>query len=288
MTDAVFKSPSAGDAIADQYRQVLDAWPIPHTEQSLPTRSGSTFVVSCGPEAAPPVVLLHGAQANSAAWLPDIPLWAQRFRLHAVDVIGEAGFSAAVRPPLAGDAYAAWLDDVLAGLGLDHAALAGTSFGGWIALDYAVRRLGKVDALALICPAGIGRQKNFVLKALPLLLLGPWGQHKMREMVFGPAPAELPEDVRPMGALMNAIAKSVRPRVVAIPQLGDAQLASLTMPILAIVGGRDALLDSYDTRDRLSRNAPHAEIEFLEAGYHYLPNQAPRIMAFLARSLHLR
>lgn len=42
----------------------------------------------------------------------------------------------------------------------------------------------------------------------------------------------------------------------------DAQLTALDMPILAIVGGRDVLLDSADTRARLQRNVPHAEIFF--------------------------
>jgi pimeloyl-ACP methyl ester carboxylesterase len=55
------------------------------------------------------------------------------------------------------------------------------------------------------------------------------------------------------------------------------------MPILAIVGGRDVLLDSRDTKERLQRAAPHAQVYFIEDGYHFLPDQAPRIMAFLYR-----
>lgn len=229
------------------------------------------------------MVLLHGSQANSAAWVPDVPLWSQKFRLFAIDMIGEPGLSAPVRPDLAGDAHALWLDDVLAGLGLSRAAFVGTSLGGWLALDYASRRPAAVQALVLICPGGIGRQKNFLLKALPLLLLGPWGQRKMRELVFGPAPKVLPEAMQPIAALMDNVAKAITPRVVMMPQLTDNQLAALGMPILAIVGGRDVLLDSVDTRDRLQQNVPHAEICFLDDGYHFLPDQTARIMTYLQR-----
>ncbi len=270
--------------IRDRYRRVLERWPVPKTELYVPTCQGSTFVVACGPENGPPVVLLHGAQANAAAWILDVALWSKKFRLYAVDMIGEAGFSARVRPGLAGNAHALWLDDVLSGLGLSRAAFVGTSLGGWLALDYASSRPAAVQALALICPAGIGRQKNFLLKALPLLLLGSWGHRKMKALVFGPAPKMLPEAVKPFTELMETVARGIKPRVVTIPRLTDAQLYGLGMPILTIIGGRDVLLDSRDTRERLLLNASHAEICFIEKGYHFLPGQAPRVMEFLRRA----
>ncbi len=285
MRNVVYRSAEAAGAVEAQYRRALERWPVPKAELRLRTCQGPTFVLACGPDSAPPVMLLHGSQANSAAWLPDIALWATKFRLFAVDMIGEAGLSAQVRPELAGDAHALWLDDVFEGLGLAHAAIIGTSLGGWLALDYASRRPKAVQALALICPAGIGRQKNFLLKALPLLLLGPWGKRKMRELVFGSAPRTLPETVRPLAELMETVGRAIKPRVVSIPQLTDSQLGQLGMPILAIVGGRDVLLDSRDTRERLQRTAPQAEICFIEEGHHFLPGQASRIMDFLERAV---
>lgn len=285
MTDAVYKSPAAAAAVEAEYRRVLAQWPVAKAELVLPTRQGQTFVVASGPEDAPPVVLFHGSQANSAAWFPEIALWATKFRLYAVDMIGEAGLSAPVRPDLASDAHALWLDDVFAGLGLTHAALVGTSLGGWLALDYASRRPGFADALVLNVPAGIGRQKNFLLKALPLLLLGPWGARRMRELVLGPPPKVLPPGLAAIAGLMDGIGGAIRLRTITMPRLSDDQLAALTMPILALLGGRDVLLDSRDTRDRLRRNAPHAEICFIEDGHHFLPDQGARIMDFLERSL---
>ena len=283
MTDLVYKSAEGAAAVAAKYRRVLDQWPTPKTEFSLATRQGPTFVIACGPDNAPPIVLLHGSQANSAAWFFDVASWATEFRLFAVDMIGEPGFSARVRPSLADETHALWLDDVFAGLGLSRAALAGVSLGGWLALDYATRRPQAVGALALICPAGIGRQKNFLLKVWPLLLLGSWGQRKIREMAFGPAPETISSDMRLFGDLMETIGRVVRPRVVSIPQLTDAEIQKLAAPILAIIGGRDVLIDSNDTRARLKKDAPHAEICFLDDGYHFLPGQTARVMDFLMR-----
>lgn len=283
MSAGLFRSAEAAAAVERQYRGLLDRWPVPSVQHMLPTCQGPTFVLSCGPEGAPPVLLLHGAQANSASWMADAALWSRSFRLHAVDMIGEAGLSAPVRPPLDGDAHARWLDDLFAGLGLSSAALVGTSLGGWLALDHAVRRPGKVDALALICPAGIGRQKNFLLRNAPLLLLGRRGERRMRAKVFGPIPAEIPEAARPLAEMMATIGRTIRPRVVRIPRLSDEELERLRMPILAVVGGRDALIDSRETRDRLGRHAPRAEVAFIEEGYHFLPGQEGRVMDFLER-----
>ncbi len=280
----IFRSAEAGDRVRTLYRQVLDAWPIPHDETRIATRQGETFVLSCGPRDAPPLILLHGAQANIAAWAGDAPVWSAHFRVHAVDMIGEAGFSAPSRPPLDSDAHALWLDEVLDGLGVACATFVGVSLGGWLALDYATRRPGRVARLALLCPAGIGRQKNFLAVALPLMLLGPWGMAKVRELVFGPAPKDPPASARPFMALMGAINSAIRPRVVKIPTLPDAALAALPSPVLVIVGGRDVMIDSADTRRRLQRAKPDAEIVFLPDARHFIPGQAETILAFLRRA----
>jgi pimeloyl-ACP methyl ester carboxylesterase len=54
------------------------------------------------------------------------------------------------------------------------------------------------------------------------------------------------------------------------------------MPILAIVGGRDVLIDSAGTRDRLTRLAPRAKVVFLPEARHFIPRQTATVMAFLS------
>ena len=200
---AIFKTPAGAERVAGLYRRALAAWPVPSTHPRLATRQGETFVVACGDPSAPPLILLHGAQSNAASWMFDAAVFSSRFRVYAIDLIGDAGRSAPSRPPLESEDHALWLDDVWAGLGVSRAAVVGLSLGGWLALDYAARRPGRVERLVLICPAGIGRQKNFLLRTAPLMLLGPWGMRKVREMVFGPAPAALPDVVRPLMDLMG-------------------------------------------------------------------------------------
>ena len=280
MTSGAFKTEAGAREVHALYRQVLDGWPTPRDELRLPTCQGETFVVACGPTDAPPVVLLHGAQSNAAVWMLDSPLWSS-FRCYAVDMIGEAGFSAPSRPPLDGDAHALWLDDVIQGLGLSRAAFVGVSLGGWLALDYARRFPAKVERMALIVPAGIGRQKNFLFKAAPLFLLGPWGARKIREMVFGRFRGEPPPALKPFAEMIRLIGRNIRKRIVRIPRLSDAELQRLAMPMLVIVGGKDVLIDSEDTRRRLAANAPHAEVVFLPEARHAIFGQSESVAAFL-------
>lgn len=139
----------------------------------MPTREGETFILVSGCEHAPPLVLLHGSGANATTWRGDVAAWSEHFRVHAVDLVDEPGPSATSRPELSTEASALWLDDVLSGLGLERVALVGMSLGGWIALDYAIRRPGRLTRMALGCPAGVGVQRRWrILDAGSLMLFG--------------------------------------------------------------------------------------------------------------------
>src|ERR1700689_4599374 len=176
----IYKSVEGEREVRERHLTILKHWPVPNRQFRVPTREDETFIVACGDENAPPLLLLHGGMTNSAMWMGDVAAWAEHFRAYAVDVIGEAGLSAPARPPLASDAHALWLDDVMQALSLTRASMrvsiVGVSLGGWLALDYATRRPERVESVVVLCPGGVGRQKiGIVFKKIPLLMLGKWG-----------------------------------------------------------------------------------------------------------------
>ncbi len=61
----------------------------------------------------------------------------------------------------------------------------------------------------------------------------------------------------------------------------DDTLKKLTMPVLAIVGGKDVLLDSAETRRRLERNLAHAEVRYLADAGHVITGQTEAVTEFL-------
>jgi pimeloyl-ACP methyl ester carboxylesterase len=282
----VYKSQEGEKLVQERYRKFLDRWPIPNQQFHVPTREGETFVVSCGnacgDEAAPPLLLLHGAVANAVTWMRDAPAWAAHFRVYAVDLIGEPGLSAPSRPPLGSEAHALWLDDVMQALSLKSASIVGMSLGGWLALDYATRRPDRVTSLVLLCPGGVGRQKiGILLKAAGLRMCGRWGEGKLREIVLGWVPAGAPPALQRVFEFLTLILDNFRPRRDRLPRFSDDALERLTMPVMAILGGKDVLLDSSETKRRLERTVPHAEIRFLPEVGHLIPGQTEPILEFL-------
>src|SRR6185295_1410074 len=128
-----------------------------------------------------------------------------------------------------------------------------------------------------ISPSGIGAQNLAALIRAGLLLrLGRWGLRRALTLVTGRTtlPAEVSE------ALLLRF-RHFRPRMDKLPVRTDGELAALTMPVQLIVGGRDALLRSDETRDRMQRCVPHLQLTYLENEGHILPRQTDRIAAFL-------
>jgi pimeloyl-ACP methyl ester carboxylesterase len=281
----IYKSAEGERAVRERYIEILKRWPVPNQQLRVPTCEGETFIVACGAEDAPPLLLFHGSMANSAMWMGDIAAWSQHFRIYAVDIIGDAGLSAPSRPPLASESHALWLDDVMQALSLARASMVGVSLGGWLALDYATRSPERVESLVVLCPGGVGRQKlSIVFKTLPLRMLGDWGTRKAAELVLGRVPTDPSPAVQYFIQFMSLIHKNFRSRMVKLPVFSDDALQRLTMPVMVILGGQDVLLDSEETKQRLARNVPHAEIRYFPDAGHFIPGQRDAILGFcLAR-----
>jgi pimeloyl-ACP methyl ester carboxylesterase len=278
---SIYKSAEGERAVRERYIKFLQYWPVPNRQLRIPTREGETFVVECGPESAPGLILLHGASGNAAMWLADVATWAEHFHVFAIDVIGDAGLSAPSRPPLASAAHALWLDDVMRGLSIERASFLGVSNGGWLALDYATRRPERVENLVVFCPGGVVRAKNILIKVLPFLLLGNWGARKAREMIIGRTPANASRPHQLFADFIALIFQHLRPRTERHPILTDDQLKRLAMPVLAILGGRDVILDSLAIQRRLEQTLPHAEIRFIPDAGHFIPRQTQAVLDFL-------
>jgi pimeloyl-ACP methyl ester carboxylesterase len=69
--------------------------------------------------------------------------------------------------------------------------------------------------------------------------------------------------------------------MVQLPTFSDAALQRLTMPVMAIVGGKDVLMDSAETRRRLERNVPHVEVRYHPEAGHFILRQTTPILEFL-------
>jgi pimeloyl-ACP methyl ester carboxylesterase len=281
---AIYKSEDGERLVLERYREFLKYWPVPHEQRRVPTTQGETFVIVSGPEEAPPLLLFHGGAANSAMWMGEISAFARLFRVYAIDMIGEPGLSAPSRPSLASDAYAMWLDDVLNHLSIARASVVGISLGGWLAFDYAIRRPARVEKIAALCPGGIGRQKvGIVFRTLVSRMFGKRGKRWLTERILGRPPADPPPAAKVFIAFVALIYRHFRPRMVRLPKFSDRALRDLRIPVLAIVGGRDVLLDSAQTNRRLKEHVPEAQVVYLPDAGHLIVGQTSKVLDFLVQ-----
>jgi pimeloyl-ACP methyl ester carboxylesterase len=122
-----------------------------HSEAMLDVRGTQIRVLRSG--SGPPLIFLHGASGH-VGWLPFLEQLSQRFDVIAPE---HPGFGVSDDPP--------WLDrpsdlayfylDVIDALKLDRVHLMGTSLGGWIAAELAVRNASRLASLTLIGAVGI-------------------------------------------------------------------------------------------------------------------------------------
>lgn len=280
---AIYKSTEGERLVLSRYQAFLKFWPVPNEQLRVPTSQGETFVVASGPPDAPALLLLHGGAANSAMWMGEVAAFARCFRVYCIDIIGEAGLSALARPPLASEAHAVWLDDVLNHLGVARTSIVGISLGGWLALDYAIRHPTRVERVAVLCPGGIGRQKvGIVVATLVSRMFGKRGKRWLMERILGRAPVDPPPPVKAFIDFVALIHRHFRTRMVKLPVFSDSALASLRVPLLAIVGARDVLLDSAQTKRRLDKLVPSAQVVCLPEAGHLIAGQTTRVLEFLA------
>ncbi|GAA1465469.1 alpha/beta fold hydrolase [Nocardiopsis exhalans] len=275
---AIYRTEAAGLRLQERYRRDLTQVPVPAEHLRVPTREGETFVLACGAEQAPPLVLLHGSGANSTTWFADLPGWSRHFRVYSVDLIGEPGLSAPSRPDLSTEASTLWLDEVLDALGVDSAALVGLSLGGWTALDYTIRRPERVTRLALLCPGGVGPQRRWRLLGAGLLMLfGRGGKRMSTRLMTG---LNRPEDQSVLDAVVQNFGQ-FRPRTETLPVFSDDALRGLELPIQVSVGERDRMFDSARTARRFVECVPHAQVRVLRGVGHAVMGQTEPVLEFL-------
>jgi pimeloyl-ACP methyl ester carboxylesterase len=283
---SVFKSKNGQRQVIELYDRMLGRWPVEHECLEIPTRHGNTFVIASGDPGADQLILLHGAGSNSLMWIDDVQTYSKYYRVYAVDLIGEAGKSAANRPPLMGPAYAEWLADIYAGLKIDKATIVGISQGGWTALKFATTRPARVDRLVLICPGGIIYDNMpFVFQALTYTIMGSWGRRRVVRKLFGDQPVE--------DSVLEAMAltiKNFKYRLAIPPLYANEELAALTMPTLFVGGTKDALRSSAKIADRLSGLLPNLTVNLIDGGGHAINDTTCTILPFLltGKGLDLR
>ena len=190
----------------------------------------------------PPLVLVHALGENALDWSWVLPVLSRGHRVNAPDLPGIGGGGGAMTDHSPAS-FASFIAAFLDALGIERAAIVGSSLGGLIALRLALSDPARVGALVLVGSAGLGRT---VSPALSLLTL-PGYVEAMIALCKTPVGARQ----RAWGRTALLFARSwsapsarlaAQYRLVLTPGFLEATLAALRAQV-APVGQREVLVD---------------------------------------------
>ncbi|WP_269859643.1 alpha/beta fold hydrolase [Streptomyces sp. RPT161] len=280
-----FTSEAAREKFLAAYDDAMGLWPCPRQELDVETSFATTHVHRCGPDGAEPIVLLHGSGGSSTMWFPNVAALSAHHPVYAVDTPGDPGRSVQHRPIFEPEASAAWLDEVLDGLGLTQVHLIGSSYGGWLALNQTLHSPSRIATSTLLDPGGF--EKVGARFYTWLIINGLAGLLPRR--LFPNLSSKLSNPVLDYPELKRSIllgARTYRVRRPAPLPLTDKELSAVRTPTLLLIGDRSPLLHAAPTRDRAQRLMPNVDVELVADTRHGPSIEHPeyvnnRILQFL-------
>jgi pimeloyl-ACP methyl ester carboxylesterase len=274
---SIFKTPELEHQYYDAYDAVLALWPVPYESLDVATSFGTTHVNACGDLNKPPIVLFPGFGANSTTWFANVAALTSQFRVYAVDTPGQPGKSIPSKPLLASNCHD-WIDELITGLGLERAHLAGVSLGAWLALRFAIWKPERVDHLVLLDPAASieGLSLSFLFHSFIPVMVKPTrtGLVKyFRWMTQGYQVNKKWGELMILGILNTRPHPPVRATV-----FNDAELKSIQPPVLLLIGEHSVIYNPQRAYQRATSLIPNIKAEIVPGSSHAIVEQKSELV----------
>lgn len=271
-----FRSDAAHVHFLDAYRRAMAGLPAPAERRDVRTAFGTVRVYRFDGPAGRPVVLLPGRNAATPMWAANLPGLLAHRTVYGVDLLGEPGMSVQQRPFRDADDQATWFEDMLAGWGLDSVHLMGVSFGGWTALDHAVRRPGRAASVTLLDPVLTFAPipVRTMLAVTPLALPRTPAVLRRRVLRWMSGGAEV-DDSDPVAALIAAGTADYVLQQPLPARFTDAQLRALDIPVLAVIAGRSVIHDAERAAGRARETLRRGVVEVWPDASHAINGEFP-------------
>ena len=264
-------TPSASNAAYfEAYDQTLKLWNVPYEELYIPTTNGIAHVIVSGPKNADPVVLLHGMNASSTMWYPNIESLTKNHRVFAIDFILEAGKSYLSNDIESVEKVTAWYKEVLFALELDSFHLIGASRGGWLAVKLALNDQKKIKSLLLLSPA---QTFTWIKPSTDLL--------KNIVRIFSSKERQIEQSLESMSSNVANIndaylkqyklgteLESENKFITSMQPFSNDELKSLQMPVLVLIGDDDMINEKRTVA--IANMLPKGKGEVIQNAGHFL------------------
>lgn len=213
-----------------------------------------------------PLVLLHGWLASSETMKPLQKHLSKNFKVYNVDIIG-FGKSELPDKPMNTNDFGDFLANFVKQLNIENPILIGHSHGGRTAINYAGRKLGKINKIVLIDSAGIKpkRSISYYIKIYTykivkkVLKIFPKSLEKTREKIlnkFGSADYKASPEI--LRKTMNIIINEDQKKI----------MKNINVPTLMIWGDKDTATPLSDAK-QIEKIIPNSGIAVLEGTGHF-------------------
>jgi pimeloyl-ACP methyl ester carboxylesterase len=269
------------------YDATLTLWTTPYEFFEVSTQWGRTHLIACGPKDAPPLVLLHGMHLSATMWFPNIAALSRNYRIYAVDTLGGVGRSVAVHPLKSRADLAGWLSVVLDGLGITQIQLLGHSYGGWLALNFALNVQERIDRLILLAPVGLQPfVSQFWLRGIPAMLF-PRRSFITSFMKWMTVEGFVVNELFVEQFVLGMKNFRLRPHIRVLPTtFTDDELRQIKIHTLLLIGEKEVIYNPGVAVKRAEQLIQTIEAEVVSNASHGLPMEQPelvneRILGFL-------
>jgi 2-hydroxy-6-oxonona-2,4-dienedioate hydrolase len=128
------------------------------------------------------LLLLHGIGDSAETWLSVVPALSKYFRLIIPDIIG-FGYSDKPTVEYTIDFFLEFLQKFLDNLNIQVVSIVGSSFGGWMATEFAIRFNKRTDRLVLAAPAGMMLSSTHALDQFIMAALYPTRENVLNALI---------------------------------------------------------------------------------------------------------
>lgn len=275
-----WRSQAGFEAYKAAYDDAMATIPAPTRTHDVRTEFGTVRVYEWtadedAPNGALPVVLVPGIRSGVPMWAENIPHWLGKRTVYAMDALGDAGLSTHSVPFESFDHQVTWIEQTLAGLGLEQVHMVGHSFGGAGAATHALHHPGRVASLTLLEPVMVlhGMPASIYLWSSLLLLPFPqaWKDHALAEI--GGVSVEEVQERTPMSVMIDEGSKHYKTVQLSPRTLTDTEWQSMEMPIRVEIASHKSLAGGQAAADR-ARSLGLDSVTVRPNTTHSLPMQA--------------
>jgi len=241
-----------------------------------------------------PVVLIHGNPGSCKDWIRLYSPLSARYQTIAFDRPGHGHSERPHHQDITVDVQARMLLDALNQLGVERPILVGHSWGGALALVYALEFPRDVAGLVLLAPAVYESDDgvSFVSKLPALPIIGDLVNFLFTPLISGSVvrsdlkKAFAPDPVPPH-YLRSVLSEWTRPKKVKWYSVDDASLleslprftprySEIQVPIAIVTGDSDLIVPSEENAHRLSRTLPKSRLKVLPGTGHQIAFTRPQ------------